>query len=185
MRLGDGIQRARRLVQDDDGRVLQKDPRDGDALFLAAGKHHAPLAHVGLVTLGHGADILVDLRVLRGRHHLRVRRVRTAVADVFHDRIGEQEHVLLHDADLVSQGFLGQRAHVAAIHGHGAAGDVVEAGDQLAQRRLAAAGSAHEGDLLTRQDLQIHMLEHERPMTLRLAVLERNVLEFDMPFRVL
>ena len=37
-RLGDGIQRARRLVEDQQRRVLQQRPGDGDPLLLTAGE---------------------------------------------------------------------------------------------------------------------------------------------------
>ena len=64
--LGDGVQRRGGLVQDQDGRVFQENSRNGYPLLLAAGQEGAPLAHVGVEALGHGQDVLVDLRLLRG-----------------------------------------------------------------------------------------------------------------------
>jgi hypothetical protein len=41
---GLGVDGAGRLVEEQDRRVREDDPRDGDALALAAGEFHAPLA---------------------------------------------------------------------------------------------------------------------------------------------
>ena len=51
-RLALRVHRRERLVQDQDGRVPQERPRDGDALALAAGEPDAALAHHGLVAPG-------------------------------------------------------------------------------------------------------------------------------------
>ena len=50
-RLGLGVERRRRLVQDQDRRVAQDGARDGDALLLALGQRHAPLADHRVVAL--------------------------------------------------------------------------------------------------------------------------------------
>ena len=42
------IERARRLVEDEDRRVLEEDAGDGDALALAAGELRAALADMGV-----------------------------------------------------------------------------------------------------------------------------------------
>src|ERR1700687_5659201 len=45
---GDGIQRAGRLIEDQDRRILQQCPRDLQPLPLAAGEHAPALAKIGL-----------------------------------------------------------------------------------------------------------------------------------------
>ena len=45
------VDRRRRLVEDQDRRVLEERARDGDALALAAGELRAALAELGLVAL--------------------------------------------------------------------------------------------------------------------------------------
>ena len=47
-----GVERAGRLVEDQDGRVLEQRAGDGDALALAAGDFDAPLADEGRVAFG-------------------------------------------------------------------------------------------------------------------------------------
>ena len=56
---GLGIQRAGRLVQNQDRRVAQHGPRDGEALPLAARHAHAALPDHRVVALRHLLDELV------------------------------------------------------------------------------------------------------------------------------
>ena len=77
-----------------------------------------------------------------------LRRVDRAVGDVVADRRGEQEDVLLHDADRLAQRGERDVADVDAVDRDAAAGDVVEARHQVDDRRLAAARRAHERDHL-------------------------------------
>ena len=54
-----GVQRAGRLVEQQDRRILQDGPRNGDALALAAGQPGAALAEEGVVALRQFRDELV------------------------------------------------------------------------------------------------------------------------------
>ena len=58
---GDRVQTLGRLVQQQDRRIAQQCPRDGDAPCLATGEAHAGLADPGVVTLGQVGDEVVDL----------------------------------------------------------------------------------------------------------------------------
>src|SRR5690606_349155 len=57
--LGLGVERARRLVEDEDGRLLEDGPCDGDALALAAGQGSAPLTGEVVVAPRLARDELV------------------------------------------------------------------------------------------------------------------------------
>ena len=50
--LGLGVERRRRLVEDENRRVDEQRPRDGEALPLAAGEARAALAEDGVVAVG-------------------------------------------------------------------------------------------------------------------------------------
>ena len=65
LRLRHAVERARGLVQDQDGRILQEDPRDGHALLLPAGQERAALADIGVEAVGHGHDVVINFRLLR------------------------------------------------------------------------------------------------------------------------
>ena len=67
-------------------------------------------------------------------------------------RIGarEQERLLGHVAELAAERAQVDVAHGDAVDEHRAAVDVVEAGDQLHERRLAGTGLADQRDRLAR-----------------------------------
>ncbi len=60
------IQRGGPLVEDQDRRVLEEDPGQGNPLSLASGEVLAPLGHRSLVSARHLHDLLMDARQLRG-----------------------------------------------------------------------------------------------------------------------
>ncbi len=80
--LGLGVERARRLVEDEHRRVAQDRAGDRDALLLAAGEAVAALADDGVVAVGQRRDEVVDLRGARGRLELLVGRVGPGEAQV-------------------------------------------------------------------------------------------------------
>ena len=101
-RLGDAVQRGGGLVENEDGRVFQKDAGDGDALLLSAGEERSALADIGVEAVGHGHGCPRSSSALRGGLlDLGVGGVGAAVADVLADRIGEEKDVLLDDADVL------------------------------------------------------------------------------------
>ena len=81
--------------------------------------------------VGHGHDIVVNLRLLRGLLHLVRGGIGPAVADVLKHRIRKEEHILLDDTDILMQAPLGHVPDIQPINGNRAAGHVVEPGDQL------------------------------------------------------
>jgi len=99
-----------------------------------------------------------------------------AVRDVGADRVREQEAVLHHQADRGAQRVQGQVADVLAADPDGAAPDVVEAGQQQGDRRLARARGADHGERLTRRHVQRQAPQHR----LGRQVTERHVVELDV-----
>ena len=67
-----GVDARRRLVEDEDGRVLEQRAGDGDALLLAAGEAVAALADDGVVAVGQARDEVVDVGGARRRFDLLV-----------------------------------------------------------------------------------------------------------------
>ena len=179
--LGGGIQRAGRLIQNEHTRVFQEDAGDGDALLLAAGEHHAALADDGIVAIRHGHDVLVDFGQLGGLDHLVHRRAWTAIADIIQNRTGEEEHVLLDDADAAAQ--IGQldAADILPVQRDRAGRNLVEARDKLAERRFAAAALADPRQHFAGLDMQIDVGEH---VALALVVGEGDVVELNIAVHV-
>ena len=87
-RLGGGVQRAGRLVQDQDRRVLQQRAGDRQALALAAGQRRAALADHRVVALRLAHDEVVRFGHAAGLFQLRLGRVGPADQQVVADRSG-------------------------------------------------------------------------------------------------
>ena len=95
-----GVEVAGGLVEDEDPRVGQDGPGDGQPLPLAAAEPHAALADQRVVAVGQALDELGGVGGLARRARSASRRgPAVAVGDVLGDRAVEQEDVLLDDAE--------------------------------------------------------------------------------------
>lgn len=180
LRLGDVVQRTRRLVEDQQPGVLQEDPGDGDALPLPAGERHAALAHVGVVAVRQRLHEGVERCAPCGRLHFRVRRVHVAVGDVVADGAAEEVGVLLHDADVPPQRRPREAADVGPVQRDASFVGLVEAGEQVTERRLAAARRADQRHGLAGGDRERQV----RQDLLSAVVAEADVLEGDGALQV-
>ena len=106
--------------------------------------------------------------------------VEAAVGDVLADGAGEEEDVLLDDADLAAEGGEGHVADIDAVDRDAAAVELVEARQEGGDRRLAGAGGADEGDGLAGADVEVDV----RQDRLVGAVAEGDVLVADVAAQV-
>ena len=142
------VQRGEAVVEDVDLGLPHEGPGNGQALLLPAGQVRAALGDHRLEAVRHGEDELQRLRGLRGVRHLLVGGVLPAVADVVGDGVVEQHRLLGDEAELAAQGLLRHLPDVHAVHEDAARSHVVEARDEVDERRLARAGAADDrGDL--------------------------------------
>ena len=132
------------LVQDEDGGVLEVGARQGDALTLPSGEEPARITQDRVVAMGQTCDALVDAGRPGSRLDLLPGGVGTSQGDVVVDGLVGQGHVLQHDRHAREQPGESRVAHVDAADAHGAVVDVVEAGDEAGQGRLATTGGADE-----------------------------------------
>ena len=102
------IDLGRRLIEDDDRRVLEQRPRDGEPLHLAARQRRAALADERLEALGQRSNVVVDVRSLADLDQLRLRGVGLGDAQVVGDRAVEEVRVLRHQREM--------RAHPVGRH---------------------------------------------------------------------
>ncbi len=159
------IERARGLVQQQDGCVLQHDPGDGHALALATRQLHSALAHLRVVAaaalqVGELVDEGGGFRAFGGLVHLRVRGIGAAVEDVVAHRSMQQGGVLRDHADGLAKAVLGHVGDVLAIDEHAAGLDVVEAQQQVHERGLARTGASDEADALAGPYGQVQVVDH-------------------------
>ena len=101
--LCDRIQCAGRFVEDQDCRVLEEDPGDGDSLALSAGESGPAFAHICIKTIRHLHDVFIDFCFPRSHDDFLICRVRSSVADVLADRIGKDKDFLLYDSDAAAE----------------------------------------------------------------------------------
>ena len=101
--LGLGIERARRLVEDQDRRILQDGARNGDALAFAARKRLAPFADHELIAARLLHDEVVGFGQPRRALDFRIGRIRAPDADVFGNGAVEEAGILEHHRDRVAQ----------------------------------------------------------------------------------
>ena len=107
-----------------------------------------------------------------------MRRVGTAVRNVLGDRGVEDERLLEDDGDLVAQRAQCQVANVDAVDRHRPVRGVIEAKQQLRERRLAGTAAADHGDDIAGADLERDGAEN---VAVRFGVPETDVMERDTP----
>ena len=99
-----------------------------------------------------------------GRCHLRrlnnflVGGIKPSVADILHDRSRKQVCVLKNHGDVAAQLVPLNMADINAVDGDGPALDIVEAVDEVRDRRLSGSRGTHEGDLLSRPRVEADIL---------------------------
>nr|GEU28367.1 hypothetical protein [Tanacetum cinerariifolium] len=150
-----GIDGSSRLVEDQDLRIDQQRARNRDALAFAARQALAPFTDHRIVTLRQAQDEFVRVGGAGGRDDFFARRIRFAVRQIFRDGAEEQERLLQHQADLPAVVGYGQRADVHPVEHDGAFGHVVEAADQVDQRRFAGTGVTDQAHHFAGLDVEV------------------------------
>ena len=120
------------------------------------------------------ADEPVEADRRRRLPHGLVARVGAREADVVGDGAREEERVLEHDPQLAAIAAEPHVAQVGAVDRHAAGARVVEARDQLRERRLATARLADERDAAACGHVDRDVVQH-----VRLAVGEADRVEID------
>ena len=152
--LGLGVQRARRLVQNQDAGVLQQGPRDADPLLFSARQFQPAFTDLGIVAIGQRHHKVMDLGRPRRLLDLFARRIRVAVGNVVIDRVVEQHGILRHHANRLMQAGLRHITDILPVDANGTAGDVIEPEQQPPHGRLATARGSDQGDPLPGSDPQ-------------------------------
>ena len=157
--LGTGVDGGGGLVEDEHRRVSNGCAGDGQQLTLALRQVRTVAGQHGVVALGQALDEAVGVGQTGCGDALLVGGLQTAIADVLHDRAGEQVGILQHDAQRAAEvGFL-DFMDVDAVVPDLAVLDVVEAVDEVGDGGLAGAGGADEGDLLARTAIEVDVVQ--------------------------
>ncbi len=160
--LGLGVQIRRGLVENDDRRVHQERPTEGDELALPRREAAASLPDRRVETIWQRLQPLGDAHGPAHVPDLAIRRVRLAVAEVVPQRPVEEEVVLGDERGRSGPRGEGEALQVVAVDRHGSLGRVVEAQQQLGDRRLPRPGLADDGEPLAGRHVDREVLQHHQ-----------------------
>src|SRR5690606_15414796 len=146
--LGARVDRARRLVEDEDRGVGEEGSRDRQQLLLPRRDVRVVVVEHRVVALGQGPYEAVDIGRLGSRDDLRTACVVDPVGDVLGDRPAHEPRVLQDHAHLRAQLVARELARVDAVERDAPGVDLVEAHEQVHERRLACTGRADDRDRL-------------------------------------
>jgi hypothetical protein len=169
-----GVERGRRLVEDQDRRVPENRAGDGDPLALTAGEPHAQVADRRIVACGSASMNWCAFAARAAATTSSCGRSGSPNA-MFERTVSLKRNVNCVTTAMCAEALERQVADVVAADRDATLGDVVEPRDEVGERALPAPAHAHERDDLADGDLQVDVAEH------RLAgvVGERDVLELD------
>ena len=138
--LGAAVERAGRLVEHQDRRVLEQGAGDRDALLLAARQLEPALADHRFIAVRQARSMKSSIAAPRAAASISSwPRAVAAVGDVVADRVVEQHRVLRDDADRRAQARLGDLRDVLPVDRDAPRRRIVEAEQQPRERRLAGA----------------------------------------------
>ena len=152
------IDGARRFIEDQDRRPGYRRSRDIKKLSLALTQLRAIALKNGVIALWKPHDKGMGRCHLRCLNDLLVCGIKPSVADILHDRSRKQVGVLKHHGDVTAQVVPLNMADINAVDGDGPALDIVEAVDEVRDRRLSGSRGTHEGDLLPRPRVEADIL---------------------------
>ena len=168
------VDRARRLVEDQERRVLQECARQRDPLALATGELNPALSDRRRIAARQARDEVVRARRLRRPHDVEVACSRAPVSDVLPDTGRKQHGLLEDDGELVPQVGEAVVAQVHAVEEDGAGRRVVEAGQETHEGRLPGSSRPHDRDARAGRHCERDVVQYR---TVRI-VGEEHVLEF-------
>ena len=152
------IDGARRLIEDQDRRLGHCRPRDIKKLSLALTQVRAIALKNGVIALWKPHDKGMGRCHLRRLNNFLVGGIKPSVPDIFHNRSRKQMRILKHHGNVAAQVVPLNMADINAVDGDGPALDIVEAVDEVRDRRLSGSRGTHEGDLLSRLRVEADIL---------------------------
>ena len=131
-----------RLIEDDNRRILENGPGNGNPLLFAPGQSGPAFADYSIVSRGKGTDKLITAGFFCRFYYFLMGGFRPAKLDVVLDGVGKELYLLENHTYLVHQRFQGVVLHIGAANVYGAMIYIPESGNQAAQSRLAGAAWA-------------------------------------------
>ena len=152
------IDGTRRFIEDQDRRLGYRRSRDIKKLSLALAQVRAVALQNRVIALGKPHDKGMGRCHLRRLNNFLVGGIKPSVPDIFHNRSRKQMRILKHHGNVAAQLVPLNMADINAVDGDGPALDIVEAVDEVRDRRLSGSRGTHEGDLLSRSRVEADIL---------------------------
>src|SRR6266480_4852967 len=147
--LGGAVNRAGRIIQDENARVGEQGTRNGDALALSTGECDAALTNDGLVAILKVGDKGVCLGILRCLFNCcLVCLLSQAIGDVLRDGSREEEDILLDSRDLRTKPVQTPLAHINTIEEYTTIINIIDTVDKFSERAFACSCLADNRDSL-------------------------------------
>src|SRR5581483_6421303 len=143
------------FVEQQDRRVLEDGASDGQALLLTTGQQTAFVANHSLVAFGLGHNEVVRVCCLGRGVNLFRRSFQTAKLDVVENGVVKQKRFLCHQADLLTQRFLGHRAQIVSVDLDQPGSRIVQAQNKGKDGTFACAACADQSIGFSRLDAQV------------------------------
>ena len=157
---GAGVDGGGGFVEDHHRWVANRRTGNGEELALALREACAVATENGVVAVRQHFDKAVGIGELGGVDALFIRRLRVAVADVFHDGVSKEVDVLEHDAHGTAQIILFDMGDVDAVVEDGAVANVIEAVDEVGDGGFAGTGGTDKGHFLPRLGVEVDVVEN-------------------------
>src|SRR5215471_373969 len=154
------IERARRLVEDQDARIHDQSSCYGDTLPLPTRKARAALPDHRVVAIGQLENEFMGTGQLRRGDDPMHGQGWIGKGDVVPDGTIEQDVFLKHDPDLPAQPGDVDHPEINAVHKHTAALRHVKSLDELCERGFSRAGGPDDADHLTGRNAQCDIFEN-------------------------
>lgn len=152
------IDGARRFIEDQDWCPGYRRSRDIKKLSLALAQVRAVALQNRVIALWKPHDKGMGRCHLRCLNDLLVCGIKPSVADILHDRSRKQVGILKNHGDMAAQLVPLNMADINAVDSDGPTLDIVEAVDEVRDRRLSGSRGTHEGDLLPRPRVEADIL---------------------------
>ena len=172
-----GIERAGRLVENEDARIEDQGARDRQALPLPAGQVGRAFVDIGVVAARQTVDEFLGARHPRGAHDVVEGRISFGGGDVLADRAAEQEVFLQDHADAAAQMRNIVFADVDAVDLDQALVIRMKALQQARDGRLARTAAPHDAQRRADGNLERDAIERGRQ---RALVGEAHIAELDL-----
>ena len=155
-----GVERAHRLVHQQQTRIGQERTRNAEPLALATGELDALVADNGVEAFGPGGNEIIGVRPARRALDFGRRRIWLDQREIVADRGVKQDRFLRHIADGAAPGAQRCAGELMIAEADRTRAGIDQAEQRVHKRRLAGAGAADDRKHTRDRQRQIDLIEH-------------------------